>query len=69
MPEINDTDKNSSASPDGFSVSLQVVQTIPCETIVVTFAEFRRKGKLLDKLYKGIKCPVHKGGSKTDAKT
>ncbi|XP_014775465.1 uncharacterized protein LOC106872847 [Octopus bimaculoides] len=78
MLEIDDIDARSAAGFDGFPAILlesckRVFANESCKRVFakplqLLLQSFLANGKLPDALKEGILCPIHKGGSRADAK-
>lgn len=67
---IYDIDANSAADPDGFSATfLNLCKRVFAKALHLLFQSFLTNGKLTGKTEEGIICPIHTGGSRTEAKT
>ena len=66
---IDDMSLNSAAGPDGFpAVLLKSCKRALAKPLQLLFQSFLASGKLPGKLKEGKICPIHKGGSRADAK-
>ena len=66
---IDEMSSNSATGPDGFpAILLKTCKRALAKPLQILFQSFLAVGKLPGKLKEGIICPIHKGGSRADAK-
>ncbi|XP_036361089.1 uncharacterized protein LOC115215137 [Octopus sinensis] len=66
---IEELSSNSATGPDGFpALLLKKCKRALARPLQILFQESLRMGKLPKKLKEGIICPIHKGGSRAEAR-
>lgn len=66
---IDELNPNSATGPDGFpAILLKVCKRVLARPLQSLFQSFLASGKLPRKLKEGKICPIHKGGSRAEAK-
>ena len=69
MSAIDEMRPNSATGPDGFpAILLKNCKKALAKPLKILFQSFLKCGRIPKKLKEGIVCPIHKGGSRAEAK-